>query len=156
MRIYLVRHATASHIASCDAERPLTKQGQREALAVGEGLARICRNPPAIYSSPKWRAVQTAQFIAQGLKSATEPRALDELADNSTTRALLKILPAGDVLLVGHMPGVARHLAELVGSKNVHAHEFHPATVACVEMAAMKPGSGTLLWKKDATDWATA
>jgi phosphohistidine phosphatase len=156
MKIYLARHATAALIAASDADRPLTKQGQREALAVGEGLARLGVSRPSIFSSPLLRAVQTAQLIAQGLKTAAEPGVLDELADSPSTRALLKVLPDGDVLLVGHMPGVARHLAELIGSKNVHAHDFHPATLACVEMSALRPGSGKLLWKKDATDWATA
>jgi len=41
MKLYLVRHASASDIATSDAERELMREGREEARIVGAALAEL-------------------------------------------------------------------------------------------------------------------
>ena len=109
MRAYLVHHADAVG-PEVDPQRPLSDIGWRQAEIVAQALRELNARPEAMWHSGKLRSRQTAeaclrvvnpfaQFtMIRGLHPEDPPEWLrDELA--AETR---------DVLLVGHMPHIAR------------------------------------------------
>jgi phosphohistidine phosphatase len=150
MKLYLVRHGTATDIAASDAERELTKEGREEARVVGVALAELGVKPSRVWSSPLMRACQTAEIVAQVTKFRGEVELLDELTNGTSTTALLKALQAyssqEEILLVGHMPSLSEHLAALIGSKSPQGLPLGKGSVACVDVNVLRPGHGQLRW----------
>ena len=77
MKLYFLRHATATDLAPSDAERPLTAVGRDEARSAGSALARLGCECSHILSSPLVRARQTAGvwsvvFTAQPLRRSRD------------------------------------------------------------------------------------
>jgi phosphohistidine phosphatase len=150
MKFYLVRHATASDVAASDAERELTREGRDEARIVGKALANLGVKPARILSSPLVRARQTAEIAAKALGFSGEVESLNELANSASTASLLKALKShasgGEILLVGHMPSLAEHLAALVGARSPQSLPLGKAGVACIELEQLRAGAGQLRW----------
>ncbi|MGA2602813.1 MAG: phosphohistidine phosphatase SixA [Verrucomicrobiia bacterium] len=150
MKLYLVRHASASDIATSDAERELMREGREEARIVGAALAELGVKPASVLSSPLKRARQTAEIIAQELKFSGECEAHDELGNGSTTPSLLKALrpyaSLGEIILVGHMPSLSEHLATLIGGGKAEGLALGKGGVACVELDQLRAGAGQLRW----------
>jgi phosphohistidine phosphatase len=150
MKLYLMRHATAVDVALSDAQRELTKKGREEARIVGAALTELGVKLSHILSSPLVRARQTAEIVAMVLKFPGDVEFLDELANNSSTPALLKTLKplvsAGETLLVGHMPALSEHLAALIGAESAQAFPLGKASIACIELEQCRVGMGQLHW----------
>ena len=141
MKLYFARHTSAADIAPSDVQRPLTRQGEDEARIVGKALAGLGIRPTRVFSSPLLRARQTAALIAGETGFAGSVELIEELANGSSTPALLKALPAGgELVLVGHMPSLADHVAKLT-KQAASDVAFGKGSVACVE-------SGRLVWLK--------
>jgi phosphohistidine phosphatase len=144
MKLYLLRHATAATVAASDADRPLTKEGEAEARIVGTALSRLKITPGHTFSSPLLRAEQTARIVAGKFDT------LVELANNTSTPALLRALHGyrneESLLLVGHMPSLAEHLAALIGAGHDAGLSFGKAGIACVELPELQAGKGELRW----------
>lgn len=111
--LWLLRHAEAVD-GLPDDERPLTDRGIRQADAVGQALARLGTNIDVCLTSPKLRALQTAQLACEplGLTPTIEPALSGEPFDVQTLTAGL-----GDVLLVGHDPSFSLLLHDLTGAQ---------------------------------------
>lgn len=111
--LWLLRHAEAAE-GLPDDERPLTERGIRQADAAGRGLALLQTNIDACLSSPKLRAVQTAQRACEplGVPVTIEPALAGEPFDVHALTAGL-----GDVLLVGHDPSFSLTLHDLTGTQ---------------------------------------
>jgi phosphohistidine phosphatase len=109
--LWLLRHAEAAD-GLPDDERPLTDLGVRQAEAAGLALARLGANIDACLSSPKLRALQTAQTACEplGVTVTVEPALSGEPFE---VRDLVAGL--GDVLLVGHDPSFSLTLHDLTG-----------------------------------------
>jgi phosphohistidine phosphatase len=150
MRLYLLRHATATDVASTDEERALTQEGRDEARVAGAALAELGAKPSHILSSPLVRARQTAEIAAKALKFSKDIELADELENGTSTAALLKALQPyasdGPVLLVGHMPSLSEHLAALIGSETAQSLPLGKGSVACVEIEPLRMGAGQLRW----------
>ncbi|MCX7885822.1 MAG: phosphohistidine phosphatase SixA [Verrucomicrobiae bacterium] len=150
MKLYLVRHATASDLAPSDAERPLTKEGRQEAQIAGAALGRLEVRPDQILSSPLLRARQTAEIIAEKLKFQKEISVFPELGNGHTLAQVLRVAktfePFTEMIWVGHMPSLAEHLAGLLGSEHPAALSMGKATVACVELTTLRAGRAELRW----------
>jgi phosphohistidine phosphatase len=150
MKLYLLRHATASDVAASDAERELTREGRDEARIVGKALATFGVKATRILSSPLVRARQTAEIAAKALEFSGKVDLLDELANSTSTPSLLKALKShaadGEILLVGHMPSLSEHLAALVGAGTAQSFPLGKASVACVELEQLRTGTGQLRW----------
>jgi phosphohistidine phosphatase len=150
MKLYFLRHATATDIASSDAERALTGEGKEEAHIAGVALANLGAKPAQVFTSPLVRAVQTARIAAKEIRSAGEIIVLDELKPGKTASALFRALKphqdAGDLLLVGHMPSLAEHVAVLIGAERMDGLALGKGGIACVETTQIKPGDGQLRW----------
>ncbi len=111
--LWLLRHAEAAD-GSPDDARPLTERGVAQATAAGHALARLGVTLDLCLSSPKRRAMQTAELACEPLGVAI--RDTPELAGPFDAEALAAGLE--HVLLVGHDPSMSLALHDLTG---VHA-----------------------------------
>jgi len=111
--LWLLRHAEAED-GTPDDERPLTARGVGQARAAGQALKRLDVRLDACLSSPKRRAMQTAQLACEplGVEVSVEPALGGEPFD-------VRELCAGldDVLLIGHDPSFSMTLHELTGAQ---------------------------------------
>src|SRR5436305_7534540 len=111
--LWLLRHAEAVD-GFPDDERRLTEQGTRRAAAAGRALSVLGTHVEACLSSPKLRALQTAQLACEplGLTVTPEPALAGEPFDVHALTAGL-----GDVLLVGHDPSFSMTLHDMTGAQ---------------------------------------
>jgi phosphohistidine phosphatase len=111
--IWLLRHGDAAD-GSPDAERPLTKKGERQSQAAGEALKRLGVEIDACLSSPKVRAYETARLACEplGVDVKLEPKLAGGPIEAEELAAGL-----GDVLLVGHDPDFSMALHALTGAQ---------------------------------------
>jgi phosphohistidine phosphatase len=111
--LWLLRHAEAAE-GIPDDERPLTERGIRQAEAAGRALEQLGVNVDACLTSPKLRALQTAQHACGPLdvEVTIDPRLAGEPFDVHDLIAGL-----GDVLLVGHDPSFTLTLHDLTGAQ---------------------------------------
>jgi phosphohistidine phosphatase len=109
--LWLLRHAEAAD-GTPDEDRPLTEKGVHQAEDVGRALERLGTHLDACLSSPKLRAVQTAELACAplGVEVTIEPRLSGEPFDALDLAAGL-----GDVMLVGHDPSFSLTLHDLTG-----------------------------------------
>jgi phosphohistidine phosphatase len=111
--LWLLRHAEAED-GLPDDERPLTERGAMHADAAGRALAVLEVQLDACLSSPKLRAVQTAERACEplGVTVTIEPALSGEPFDVRELTAGL-----GEVLLVGHDPSFSLLLHDLTGAQ---------------------------------------
>lgn len=111
--LWLLRHAEAED-GLPDDDRPLTERGAMQADAAGRALAVLGVHLDACLSSPKLRAVQTAERACEplGVQVTIEPVLSGEPFDVRELTAGL-----GDVLLVGHDPSFSLLLHDLTGAQ---------------------------------------
>jgi phosphohistidine phosphatase len=111
--LWLLRHAEAAE-GTPDDERPLTERGIMQAQDAGRALAALGVTVDVCLSSPKIRAVQTAQHACAplGLEVTIEPRLSGEPFDAHDLVAGL-----GEALLVGHDPSFSLTLHDLTGTQ---------------------------------------
>jgi phosphohistidine phosphatase len=111
--LWLLRHAEAAD-GLPDNERPLTDLGVRQAEAAGRALARRGATIEVCFSSPKLRALQTAQVACEplGITVTVEPALSGEPFDVHDLTAGLS-----GVLLVGHDPSFSLTLHDLTGAQ---------------------------------------
>jgi phosphohistidine phosphatase len=112
--LWLLRHAEAAD-GFPDDERPLTERGTRQAGAAGRALERLGTHLDACLTSPKLRAVQTAELACAplGVEVTVERRLSGEPFDPADLVAGLD-----DVLLVGHDPSFSLTLHALTGAQS--------------------------------------
>jgi len=117
-RLWLIRHADAAdpRPGGSDFERRLTRRGERQCRLLGAWLLERAQDSTAsALVSPAQRTQETADRVLAGWfvgARVAEPRiwnagpaALGELIENN----------AGDLVLVGHNPGLERVQAALTG-----------------------------------------
>src|SRR4051794_22308761 len=96
--LYLLRHADAGDPqawAGNDADRPLSGKGEKQSERLGRFLAGTALRPDAILTSPKLRALKTAEIVAGHLgSSATVEERLAGGLDAAAVDAILR--DAGD------------------------------------------------------------
>ena len=149
MLLHLLRHAHAGdpfEFDGPDEARPLTDKGRAQAGRLGDWLARQRFTTDLVLSSPKVRALQTAEIVADRLGVAV---VLDEgLAVGLDLGGLDALLAAhGDPtrpVLVGHDPDCSEWLAELCGASEI---PMRKGAFARLEVdRPLLPGAATLRW----------
>jgi phosphohistidine phosphatase len=147
--LYLLRHAHAGDPAAWDgpdAARPLSKKGRRQTERLARFLAGVGFRPDVIVSSPKVRARETADGVADALDLQVD---LDDRLASGFAIGDLEALfhDVGDptrVVLVGHDPDFSMLLADLTGIDGVYLRKGALARIDVARPAAM--ASGTLSW----------
>jgi phosphohistidine phosphatase len=120
-QLWLLRHGDAEpHGARPDHERQLTERGERQARAAGQALVRLNAGVSAVLTSPKVRALATAQLAAAAW--GAEPEVYEPLAEGFDGRAALEALArvdgdGGRLLVVGHEPDLSQVVADLAGGR---------------------------------------
>ena len=119
-QLWLLRHGEAvPHESKPDADRELTARGERQALAAGEGLARLGVEFTACYTSPKVRARDTARLACRALN--IEPEDVPTLSDGFEAEDARELLLGHDddarVLAVGHEPSFSQVVHDLTGAR---------------------------------------
>ncbi len=122
--IWLLRHADAAE-GRPDEARPLTPRGIEQARTAGLALARLGVTLEACLSSPKRRAMETAQLACEplGVQITTEPALAGSMYDPERLAAGL-----GGTMLVGHNPSMSNVLRDMTGAR-VHLRKGGLAAV---------------------------
>jgi len=151
--LYLFRHGIAEDYADSgsDADRALTPEGVHRTRLTAAGLAVVARPPARLIASPKLRALQTAEILAERFGVAVEQEPL--IADGTPVQLLEWIgsqaSGPGDLMLVGHEPTLSMAVQLLVSGVATGGVEMKKAGCAALEL---QPGSrrgmpaATLLW----------
>ena len=111
---WLLRPGDAAD-GSPDAERPLTKKGEKQARAAGGALERLGVRMDACLTSPKVRAAETARIACEGL--GVEPQHEPKLAGGPFDAEALAAGLGDNVLLVGHDPDFSMAVHALTGAQ---------------------------------------
>ena len=123
VELYLLRHAHAGNPdewTGDDAERPLSPKGRRQAERLGRFLAERRFTTDVILTSPKTRAVQTAELIAAAISARFETdHRLGGPLDLDLLTALVADARGYRVMVVGHDPDFSNLCASLSGAPNV-------------------------------------
>jgi len=143
MKLYFVRHGRASQIATTDSARPLLPDGETQARNMGKVLKMLDVPAARIFSSPRVRALQTAQIIGQAL--GKEPIVRDACNFDFNVHQAFQLIHGLDddaeVLFVGHNPSMSEIVTDLTGA-NV---ELSTGAIACVTQIFPPSASGAIL-----------
>lgn len=148
MELYLLRHAHAGDAAKWrgdDAARPLSRKGRKQAERLGAFLAKSDFQPGAIVTSPKLRALQTAQIVAAALD--LEPAVDDRLGRPLRLPGLSALLAeagVAKVVVVGHDPDFSDLAAQLTGASEMPMRKG--ALARCDVSLPLVAGEATLRW----------
>lgn len=115
MQLYLVQHGAAKSEAE-DPLRGLTDDGRRAGERMAEFLVPLGIPLQRIEHSDKLRARQTAEILAARLRPAEGTRQVGGLAPNDDVEPVRARLQseAANLMLVGHLPHLARLAARLL------------------------------------------
>jgi phosphohistidine phosphatase len=148
MLLHLLRHADAGDPEAWtgpDAARPLSDKGRKQSKRLGEHLTAIGFQADLFITSPKVRAAQTAELVAEHLR--TKVSIDDRLAGRLDVDTLDAVLGDADdpgrVVIVGHDPDFSELLSTLVGTRL----EMKKGAFASVEVERpLRGGGGMLRW----------
>lgn len=147
LELHLLRHADAGDPMTWsgdDADRPLSPKGERQAARLGHLLRTTGFRTDAIISSPKLRARQTAEAVAEalGMEVVLDAR-LGEALDYATMDRILAEGGSPDrPLLVGHDPDLSWLASALIGARI----EMRKGALVRIDLEAFIDGAGTLRW----------
>jgi phosphohistidine phosphatase len=153
-RLLLLRHAKSSWAEAglADFERPLNERGLRDAPLVGLHLRAQKIRPDLVVSSPAERARQTTALVIEAARLEPSRTRYDERIYEADLSRLLEVISqledgAGEVLLVGHNPGMEELLERLAGE----ARRMTTAALASVALdiekwGKVREGDGRLEW----------
>lgn len=144
MNLYLVQHAEAKP-ESEDPERRLSERGRAEMGKTARFAAEhLAIRVPRILHSGKTRARETAEALAEALRPASGVEAADGLDPAADAKVWARRLADSreDVMLVGHLPHLAR-LASLL----ICGHEDKP-------VVAFQTGGIVHLRRDEAGRWS--
>ena len=144
MRLYFLRHGIAEDLAASDFERELTQRGRRRVQASANVMTRLGIAPRQIFSSPRLRARQTAEIVADALGMAvTISEAVNFGFDLSDLRRLTKDSSADDeFMFVGHNPDMSLLVSEITG---VDA-SMKKGGLARIDVIGRRVDEGELVW----------
>jgi phosphohistidine phosphatase len=152
MNLYLVRHAEALPIGGDvrrDADRPLSAQGERDAVLLGRAFRILDPSVRRIASSPLLRASQTADILAAQFSAPPAVHPWPALEPGITLRDVHTEICAQEdasLIVVAHQPDLTDYLTWVIAGAPVDI-AFPPGTAACVTLAAYSsPGSAQLRW----------
>ena len=147
--LHLLRHAHAGDPEAWDgpdARRPLSDKGRAQSERLGRLLADRRFRPDAILSSPKLRAVQTAEIVADllGVDVVVEERLGGPLDVDRLDAILADQADPNAPLLVGHDPDFSALVETLSGTGNL---PMRKGALARIDVERpLRAGAGTLRW----------
>lgn len=149
VELTLLRHAHAGDPAEWngpDEKRPLSRRGRKQAERLARFLKSVGYRPDALVTSPKVRATQTADALADelDLHPTVDPR-LAEGVDLDTLEAVLASADnPGRPVLVGHDPDFSELASALTGTPGLTLAKG--ALIRIDATRPLVPGGGDLRW----------
>jgi phosphohistidine phosphatase len=152
LSLYLIRHGLAAERGDTypdDSKRPLTSQGIARVRKEGKALDALGVTIAHIITSPLVRAKQTAEALAESMKSHPDVSTSDALAPAGTPAGVIQELGRharkGSIALVGHEPNIGELAARLIGARA--PLEFKKGAICLIEFEVLPPkGTGQLRW----------
>jgi phosphohistidine phosphatase len=143
MKLFLMRHG---HAVAAEKERPLTEQGRKEAVRVGEFLCKIKEMPDVILHSGLTRSRETAEGVAASLGFHGDLPKQDGLEPEDSATAFMadfraKYDPSAlqTLLIVGHEPFISDFAGRLLtGGKTTFPLNFSRGTLLGMEYSAQR------------------
>lgn len=145
MKLYFVRHGIAEDGSGIqDFDRKLTKDGAAQMRIAAKVMAKLKIAPSHIYASPRVRALETANIVAEALGVKVEVREEVNYGFNlqAVESLIVSLSDDEDVMFVGHEPSFSDTLGELTGGKVV----MKKGGLARVDVYLRKPLRGALVW----------
>src|SRR5688500_3808192 len=148
VELYLLRHSDAGDPDAWpgdDADRPLSEKGRRQAESLGRFLAARGVSFDTILSSPKVRAMETAQLVAESVKAdVTADDRLGERLDVDDLAAVIEDAGVRRLLVVGHDPDLSDLCATLSGAAYL---PLQKGALARLDLSLpLQPAGGCLRW----------
>ena len=149
VQLHLLRHAHAGDPFEWDGPdeaRPLSPRGERQADRLGRFLAGVGFRTDAIITSPKVRAVQTAEIVAErlGVPVGTDDRLAGDVGLGALEATLLDAGHPTSPILVGHDPDFSDLIVKLCGGLGVPMRKGAFARLDAER--PFEPGRATLRW----------
>jgi phosphohistidine phosphatase len=125
MELFLIRHAHAvdGDGRARDDDRPLSRDGRRQALDVGGALAKQKVRFARLVTSPLVRAVETAELVAVAVGFDGGIDVHEALRPDGSWKQLLHEVLTGQgdqpLALVGHEPTLGHYLGKLLQRKGL-------------------------------------
>lgn len=134
MEIYLARHG-AAHTKEDDPKRHLNKDGLDQCHLSGRALRRLDIKFDLVISSPKARASQTAEIIAEEVGYPRDEIKVTETliptaSPKDTISYLNNFTDKNTIMLAGHLPLLGKLASELL-SKNPQISFYFEAGAVC-------------------------
>jgi phosphohistidine phosphatase len=117
-QLWLLRHGEAQAHADDDDARELTARGEEQARAAGRAFAALELVFHGVYTSPKRRALRTAELACEAL--GAEPIVWEPLREGFSARDAGELLsgePDQRILAVGHNPDFEQVVYDLTGGR---------------------------------------
>jgi phosphohistidine phosphatase len=134
MALYLVQHGKSLPKAA-DPGQGLSQEGIAETRRMAEVASGYGVAVRAIHHSPKDRARQTAEIFADALSPPGGIRQIEGIKPMDDVTAIAPTLtPEADLMLVGHLPFMARMAAYLVaGRPEPSIFRFQNSGIVCLD-----------------------
>ncbi len=150
MEIYLVRHG-AAYEKEEDPERHLNSDGVNQCHLTGKALKRLDIQPDLIVSSPKARARQTAEIIAEEVGYLREEiKVTETLVPTAFTQDTISYLndfaKVERIMLAGHLPLLGHLASELLVNTPEISFYFEPGAVCYINTEQPHTFSGDFRW----------
>lgn len=146
MKLILTRHAKSSwnDLTLDDHDRPLNERGQSAAQRMGEWIAGRRHLPAQVIASDAARAAETASLMIDAMGGAPELTLDDGLYHASADALLARIngAPKGDLMVVGHNPGMGDFARMIVDAPPAH------------DRFGVYPTTATLIAEVPVDDWS--
>jgi phosphohistidine phosphatase len=134
MRLYLVQHGQALP-KEANPERPLSEPGQTDINRLARFLQKADIQVSQVIHSGKKRAQQTADLLVSSICPGETTQEGTGLNPNDPVEEFaLKVSQwQEDILVVSHLPFVAKLLDHLVAKNLEEVVSFRPGTIVCLE-----------------------
>jgi len=135
MQFYLVQHGASKDIGE-DPDRSLTDDGRQAVEQMANHLSLIGLTLDRIEHSDRLRARQTAEILAGRLRPPEGAKQVAGMGPNDQVEPMRDRLQteANNLMLVGHLPYLARLVAMLLGvPKDRVVVEFRMGGVVCLD-----------------------
>jgi phosphohistidine phosphatase len=152
LELYLIRHGLAAERGEDypdDSKRPLTHEGIARLRKEAKALDSLDVAFDLILSSPLVRARQTADILAEAMKSKPPVATTDALTPAGGPAAVVQELgrhmKKARLALVGHEPNMGELAAHLTGAKV--PLPFKKGAICRIDFSVFPPkGKGQLVW----------
>lgn len=150
MEIYLMQHGQAFS-EEADPERSLTPEGENQILVSARALEKMGVAFDLIIASPKKRARQTAELVAERLDYPVDDMKVTEtLKPTAPAAEAIALLKAYEdkrrVLLAGHLPSLGEIASDLLSEGSKVSVHFEMGGVCRIDIDLLQGGPGELRW----------